>query len=73
LKRIGIVLIFIGIFGCAHGWKNDTIPQSQWDKDYYDCEYEIELATGSLESGASRGFRRAILERKCMKRKGYHQ
>jgi hypothetical protein len=43
----------------------------QINKDWGDCDYQSETATGSTAMGADREINQAYLLNKCMKTKGY--
>lgn len=74
------VLLFFAIaIGCGHPYKHPYKPESEWDRDYAECEYEAEIAVAGIPlsrtgvaSGVQKGFTKARLIEKCMKLKGYH-
>lgn len=77
LSSIILLVLFLSI-GCGHPYRHPSKPQSAWDRDYAECQYEAELATAGIPlsrhgiaSGMQRGLTQSRLIDQCMKLKGY--
>lgn len=72
MKKIAVVFVSLFLlFGCGHPYCHPDRPLSQVNRNYRECDYQAELSTGSMKTGADRGLNRGMIIRKCMEMKGY--
>jgi len=79
-QLILVVVLAIWLIGCGggHSWKNDTIPEKMWDRDYAECmqqagsEVEIFKPGDPTPMISKQGEARYLIQ-KCMEAKGYYR
>jgi hypothetical protein len=71
MKKLLILLVVILLVGCGHPFCHPQRPYYQIRDDHRECDYQAELSTGSMATGAYRGLNIGTIIGKCMKMRGY--
>ena len=71
MKKIFILLSVLSLVGCGHPYCRPDKTQAEANRDYQKCHYQAERDTGSMKTGADRGWNMADIIGGCMKELGY--
>lgn len=70
-RLIAAITVALLIMACGHPYKQFGKTQAQADRDYLECEYEVEKAISGWHNPIQAGIEEGLLIRKCMRLRGY--